>query len=423
LYFIKGGFKMPKSKKIIPILVLALLILLVIGLVFLKQHRKDHITPTKEEVLPTEYKRVKYEDGSEIVNYGTCTSKEQDEVCYLVVNESMLTLRNAKVTKEDGDSTDLEASDKNGLNSAILVTYNSIGKIETSVISTNGTGSSGMFINGRRAKGILTDVTINTLKTNSPGLIATNEGIITGDQVSVNTKVKYSPAIKVNNLRSSINLNKALLETTGSGSPIIETSGAAVLTESTGTANGSRIAIIKDNGKAIINNSSLIVGAGDAEGYKESAVLMHSKTKNKLSVFQSINSSLNINQNLPYYKIAYFAVVDNSTSEIDLENTAINIGSNKFLKATNSNVTINLKNQVIFGEFDLSNTKLQINLIDNSSYTGLIKDNNTSIYLSKDSELNLTGDMHIKELKNDNTSNNNIKLNGYHLYVNGELIK
>jgi len=414
---------MPKSKRIIPILVLILLILLAVGLVFLKHHKKDHINPTKEELLPTEYKRVKYEDGSEIVNYGTCTSKNEDEVCYLVVNESMLTLRNAKVTKEDGDSTDLDASNKNGLNSAILVTYNSIGKVEETVISTNGTGSSAIFINGRKARGILSSVTINTLKVNSPGLVATNEGNITGDQVTINTKVKYSPAIKINHPRSSISLNKALLETNGSGSPIIETTGAAILTESTGNANGSRIAHIKDNGKAVINNSSLIVGGGDAEGYKESAILMSSKEKNKLSVFQSINSSLNVNQNLPYYKLASFVVIDNSTSEIDLENTAINIGSNKFLKANNSNVTINLKNQVIFGEFELTNTKVQLNMIDNSSYTGFINDNNVSVYLSKDSELNLTGNMHIKELKNDDPSNKNITLNGYHLYVNGELIK
>ncbi len=414
---------MPKSKKIIPILILILLVLLAIGLVFLKQHKKDHIKPTKQELLPTEYKRVKYEDGSEIVNYGTCTSNAEDEVCYLVVNESMLTLRNAKVTKEDGDSTNIEESNKNGLNSAILVTYNSIGKIEQSVISTNGTGSSAVFINGRKAQGILSAVTINTIKANSPGLIATNEGRITGNQVNINTKVKYSPTLKVNHPKSSIILNKALLETNGSGSPIIETEGVANITESTGTANGSRIAIVKENGKAIINNSSLIVGGGDAEGYKESAVLMYSKEKNKLSVFHGINSSLNINQNLPYYKLAYFAVVDNSTSEIDLENTAINIGSNKFLKATNSNVTVNLKNQVIYGEFDITNTKLQINMIENSSYTGFINNDNTSIYLSKDSELNLTNDMHIKELKNDEPSNNNITLNGYHLYVNNELVK
>ena len=125
---------------------------------------------------------------------------------------------------------------------------------------------------------------------------------------------------------------------------------------------------------------------------------------------------------MPYYNLATFIVINNSKAEIDLENTALNFGSNKFLKATDSEITFNLKNQVIHGELELDNSNLQMNLSAQSSYTGTINNNNVSIYLSKDSELNLTGDLHLKALKNDDETNSNLSLNGYHIYVNNELV-
>lgn len=414
---------MNKTKKLIITLILIVVIALIVGFIFLYFHKKDKIIPTEEELKPTEYKSVKLENASEIVNYGSCTSTNPDEVCYLVINESMLTLKNGKVTKEDGDTTNVDDSINNGLNSAILGTYGTYTKIEETSINTNADGASGVFINGTKAEGELLNTVINTLKTNSPGVVVANNGFLKADHLTITTKVKTSPAVRVTKSNGTIEIEKSMLETNGNSSPIVDAEGKVTITETTGTANGSRIANIKNNGNVTINNSSMLIsGATDSE-HSESAVLFTSDKKDSKNIFQSINSSLNINQNLPYYNIAYIFVADNSTTEIDLENTLFNYGSNKFLKGTNSNITINLKNQIIYGLIELENSNLQMNLIENSSYTGTFIDNNTFVYLSKDSELNLTGDMYIKELNNDDKSNSNITLNGYHLYVNNELVK
>ena len=414
---------MNKSKKIILSLILIIIVLLIIGFIFLYFHKKDKIIPTEEELKPTEYKSVKLEDASEIVNYGSCTSTNPDEVCYLIINQSMLTLKNGKVNKDDGDTTNVEESINNGLNSAVLGTYGTYAKIEESTINTNADGASGVFINGTKAEGELINTVINTLRTNSPGIVAANNGFIKADHLTVTTKVKTSPAVRVTKSNGTIEIEKSMLETNGSASPIIDTEGKVTISETTGTANGSRIASIKNNGNVTIKSSTMLIsGATDTE-HSESAVLLTSDKKDTKNVFQSINSSLNLNQNLPYYNIAYIFVIDNSTTEIDLENSTFNFGSNKLLKGTKSDITINLNNQIIYGSIELEDSKLKMNLIENSSYTGAINDNSTSIYLSKDSELNLTGDMYIKELNNDDPSNNNINLNGYHLYVNNELVK
>ena len=414
---------MTKSKKLIITLIAIIIILLVVGFIFLYFHKKDKIIPTQEELKPTEYKSVKLEDASEIVNYGSCTSTNPDEVCYLVINQSMLTLKNGKVNKEDGDTTNVEESINNGLNSALLVTYGSLAKVEYSTINTNADGASGIFVNGTKAEGELNNTTINTLRTNSPGIVATNNGSIKGEHLTITTKVKSSPSVRITKSNGTIELEKSMLETNGGASPIIDTYGKVVISETTGTANASRIATINNNGNVVLNNSTMLVSGATDTDHSESAVLFTNDLKENKNVFQSINSSININQNLPYYNIAYVFVADNSTTEIDLENSTFNFGSNKFLKGTNSNIIINLKNQIIYGMIELDNSTLQINLIDNSSYTGFLTDNKTSIYLSKDSELNLTGDTYLKELNNDDKSNNNITLNGYHLYVNNELIK
>jgi len=412
---------MTKTKKITIILIVAIVVLAIIAFVFLSLHKKDKIIPTKEELKPTEYKAVKLEDGSEIINYGTCTSKNADEICYLVVKEAMMTLRNSKVIKEDGEATNIEESINNGLNSAILATYGTIAKIENTKVSTSANGSAAFFVNGTKAEGEINNSTIETLNTFSPAVVATNNAYIKVDHLNASTKVKSSPVVKTLKEKSIIELKNSNLESNGSLSPLVESSGEVKIIDSTGAANASRMADIKNNGKVIIENSSMLVSGGE-DDYGSSAVLITSTNKDNNAIFQSINSSLNINQNLPYYKIAPFFIVDNAIAEIDIENTALNFGSNKLLKATNSDIIINLKNQTIYGEIENIDSTIQMNLYENSSYTGAIKDN-VSIYLSKDSELNLTGDTNLKELKNDDSTNNNITLNGYHLYVNGELIK
>ena len=58
-----------------------------------------------------------------------------------------------------------------------------------------------------------------------------------------------------------------------------------------------------------------------------------------------------------------------------------------------------------------------------SSFKGTIdaKDGEVKITLDKSSKITLTGDSYITSLENADSSNNNINLNGYKLYINGVL--
>ena len=63
-----------------------------------------------------------------------------------------------------------------------------------------------------------------------------------------------------------------------------------------------------------------------------------------------------------------------------------------------------------------------MNLSNNSSFKGSINNNNegeVSLTLDKSSSITLTGNTYVKSLTNADSTNSNINLNGYKLYVNG----
>ena len=91
-------------------------------------------------------------------------------------------------------------------------------------------------------------------------------------------------------------------------------------------------------------------------------------------------------------------------------------------------VTLNSKNQELIGDIEIDKiSTLEINLEENSKLEGAINTENTAksitLNLDKSSSLTLTADSYITKLENKDTSNSNINLNGYKLYVNGEEIK
>ena len=91
-------------------------------------------------------------------------------------------------------------------------------------------------------------------------------------------------------------------------------------------------------------------------------------------------------------------------------------------------ININLNNQKATGDIVVDSiSKLTINLSNGSSFEGAINNSNegeVSLTLDKTSSIKLTGNTYVKSLTNANSSNSNINLNGYKLYVNGvELTK
>ena len=145
------------------------------------------------------------------------------------------------------------------------------------------------------------------------------------------------------------------------------------------------------------------------------------------AVFTSKNSIIATNKGDSFY-------VTNTTAEINLENNKItnNDSTGNFLRiqkdswgnsgSNGGTVTLNLTNQEANGNVVVDSIpKLTMKLSNGSSFKGTINNSNegeVSLTLDKSSTLTLTGNTYIKSLTNADSTNSNINLNGYKLYVN-----
>jgi hypothetical protein len=154
--------------------------------------------------------------------------------------------------------------------------------------------------------------------------------------------------------------------------------------------------------------------------------------------FTAKDSSLTIDSDSDYCATAPMFFVTNTDAEISLENTTLSYGSGILLSAkgtgewgnSGSNggkVNFRADNQTLDGNIELDNlSSLDLSLTA-SNYQGTINADDSaesvSVTLDKDSEITLTGDSYITSLDNEDTTNSNIHLNGYTLYVNGTAIE
>jgi hypothetical protein len=148
------------------------------------------------------------------------------------------------------------------------------------------------------------------------------------------------------------------------------------------------------------------------------------------ATFTAKDSTITTNKGDSFY-------VSNTSAVINLINNKIinNDSNGYFLRAQKDSwgkegsnggkVTLNLTNQEVNGNIGVDEiSSLSINMVS-SSFKGMIdaKDGNVSIKLDKNSTITLTGDSYITSLDNSDTTNSNINLNGYKLYVNGVQLK
>lgn len=412
---------MKKRETIIIVAIILVGIITTTLFLSLGKSNKEKIIPTESELKTTEIASVNSINVGKILKFATLTSVNSNESVLLVKDSAYLTLRDSSITKNSGESTNLDNAKNIGENSAIVVTYGSMAKIIGSTISTNINGSNAIYGTGQKSEISIEDSTLETLSTNSSALVANNKSIINAKNITLTTKVKKSPALETLNDSSTINVYDSLLETNGNASPIINSLGIINLNNTTGTANGSRIAILSGNSNVTLTSSTLLASGGSNEqNYKEAGILIYQKeNKDKKVIFNANKSSLNINQNFPYYKIAPLFLIDQTATEINLTNTSLNFGSNIFADIKDSNVTINSQKENITGHIVTDNlTTLTLKLSDHSSYKGKISICNSKIILDKTSTLTLEEDTYITSLENEDKSNNNINFNGFKLFVN-----
>lgn len=371
------------------------------------------------------------------------TSTNADENAISASGKVKSTLTNIKV-KKTGDSKGGDKTSFYGTNSAIIAKGGAKLTIKHADITTDATGANGVFsyggsatTNNSSSDGTtinISDSTITTKKDNSGGIMTTGGGVMNAENLTINTAGTSSAAIRSDRGGGTVTVDGGTYETTGKGSPAIYSTADITVKNATLNATASEGVVIEGKNSVTLENVNLTdtnnTLNGQSTTYKNIFLYqsMSGDAASGQAVFTAKNSTITTNQGDNFY-------VTNTTAEINLENNNIinNDDSGNFLRiqkdswgnsgSNGGTVTLNMKNQTATGNIVVDSiSKLVMKLSDGSSYKGVVNGENTGeveLTLDKNSSITLTGDTYVKSLTNSDTTNSNIHLNGYKLYVNG----
>lgn len=389
------------------------------------------------------YSAAKEITKDEDLTDGEYKSTTKDENAISVSGSVKSTLSNITVNKT-GDSDGGDNTSFYGTNSAIIAKGGANVTIKNASITTNATGANGVFSYGGSATTNnsssdnttinISDSTITTSKDNSGGIMTTGGGIMNATNLTITTSGTSSAAIRSDRGGGTITVNKGTYKTTGKGSPAIYSTADITVKNATLISTSSEGAIIEGKNSITLENVELTDTNNQLNGqsttYKNIFLYqsMSGDAAEGKAVFTSKNSTITTNKGDSFY-------VTNTTAEINLENNKIinNDSTGNFLRiqkdswgnsgSNGGTVTLNLTNQEVNGNIVVDSiSKLTMKLSDGSTFKGAINNSNegeVSLTLDKSSSITLNGDTYIKSLTNADSSNSNINLNGYKLYVNG----
>ena len=362
-------------------------------------------------------------DGAEVSSDNeTITSSTADENAALVENGGTLKITNGKLQKS-GDDTNGDNCNFYGINSILLaVGEKSKAYISNSALASDSEGSNAIFATDG-ASVYSEKNSITTSKGNSRGLDATYGGTIIADDMTIQTAGDHSASLATDRGGGKISVTNSTLNTSGSGSPLIYSTGAIEVSGVTGTAEGSQIAGMEGLNHIKIYDSDLSSTITDktASDPVANGVIIYQSTSGDADTstgeraqFQAVDSTLHskIESGAMFY-------VTNTSADILLSGTTLDFDSTKAkllqIEGNDANnwghagsnggdVTFTGLGETLTGDISVDSiSSLDLYLLDGTTYTGQILstanagDQNDSaatitINLDQDSTWVVTGD-------------------------------
>ena len=364
-------------------------------------------------------------DGkSENLNNVDFSASNTDESAIIVRGNGNLTVTGGRLNKT-GNSSNVDASNFTGQNAVVLVGDGNAVLNNIEIVS-DGEGANAVFSTGKNSKITLQNGKIITKKDSSRGLDATYSGSITAMDFEINTEGAHSGAVATDRGEGNITVARGKLITRGDGSPCIYSTGNISVTDSTGEAFGSEIAVVEGKNSITLERVNLT-------GHAKNGVMLYQSFSGDADVGEATlfarDSTLTNRSNGAMF------FVTNTKAVITLERVGLNQDGNVLIKAAKDrwgsdgqnggDFTFNAKNEQLKGDVLVDSlSKARMNLSQNTNWIGsLNKDNEASfvsLYLDGTSRLVLTADSYITELSCDDTEFKNIESNGFTIYYDKE---
>ena len=339
-------------------------------------------------------------DGEEVTAEGeTYEATATDQNAALVQNGGVINLANVTLIKS-GDDNDGDNCNFYGVNSILLaVGETSVAIVTDSTLSATSEGSNGIFATDS-ATVYASNVTITTTEDNSRGLDATYAGTIIASDVTISTEGDHCAGVATDRGGGYISLNGGTIETAGSGSPVLYSTGDVEVNNVTGTATGSQIVGMEGTNTILINNSTLTSTITDktASDPVADAVIIYQSTSGDAeastgdtATFQVANSTLSssIQSGSFFYFTNTSADVVLYNSVIEYDSDAANLilvagnDSNNWGSAGSNGATVKVTaiEQELEGTIEADTiSSVDVYLTDGSVWTGItvISENDTA---------------------------------------------
>lgn len=260
----------------------------------------------------------------------TITSTEAGQNALLAQNGGNLTVTGSHVSKS-GDDTNGDRCNFYGLNSiGLAVGEGSELDVSDTGLTATSEGSNGLFATDSGTVYANND-SISTSAGNSRGLDATYGGTIVANKMEISTQGDHSAATATDRGGGSVSLANSSLETSGSGSPLIYSTGDIEVSDVTGTASGSQIAGMEGLNTILINDSQLTstnTGASGSDPVADGVIIYQSAsgdaeaTTGEAATFNAVDSTLksDISSGSMFY-------LTNTTANVVLQNTTLDFDS------------------------------------------------------------------------------------------------
>ena len=380
-------------------------------------------TPHKE-ANPSTFTGTSVISESKTFEHQRFDNTTSDQNSFIGKNKASITI-DSSVFDKTGNTTNDDNSNFHGQNAVVLGIEGSQTNIKDSNITSNSIGSNAVFATGEGSVINVENTNIHTKGDSSRGLDATYKGTVNGKNLTITTEGAHSATLATDRGEGTITAEAAKLTTSGTGSPVIYSTGNITANNVNGVANNSEIGVVEGKNSITLTNSNVT-------GYKDNGFMLYQSFSGDAE--SGIARLKAENNTLTTHSTGAFIYVNNTTAEVDLSNNAISMpNTNTLVKAAadsrwgnagenGGHLTLRASNQALSGNIVADSiSTIALDMTNGSSLVGAINTDNTAkevtLKLSKDSSWTLTGDSYVKSLTNEDTTGENIHLNGYKLVV------
>ena len=335
-----------------------------------------------------------------------------------------------KTGEADGDEADFY-----GENAAVFATDGAQLTIEDASVTTDGTHANGIFSYGNGTVVRISDSVIETSGNCSGGLMVTGGGTLEAENLTIHTSGNSSAAIRSDRGGGTETVTGGSYTTEGTGSPVIYSTADVTVSDAELTSAASQGVVVEGKNSVTLQNVTLTADNNTKNSDK-------SDTYQAVMIYQSMSgdaaegeASFTMEDGSLTNKNGDIFFVNNTVAAITLRNAEIvnEDAGGVFLRAeaagwgsegsNGGHVTLTAEDQAIEGNMLVDDvSSLNLYLGSGSSFTGAVNPDaeSGSVYveLADDTVWTLTADSHISSLT---CGEDAIDLNGYTLYVNGEV--